>query len=72
MWETVIDMLVTAVTAAFNWMSAFFNAAPGSWDALFTLFVIVILSRFLLGPLLGVAFGGRSDKAKKSGDKENG
>lgn len=69
MWDLVIDLLINSVSSAFEWFNKILASATGAWDTIFTLFVIVILSRFMLGPLLGVAFGGRSDKAKKSGDK---
>lgn len=74
MWEFVLDLISSAVISAFGWFSQILDAAPGAWDSIFTLFVIVILSRFLLGPILGVLFSGGigSDKAKKSRGDDNG
>lgn len=63
MWDFVLDLIYSSVVSAFNWFSSVLNAAPGAWDTIFTIFVILALSRFLLGPLLGVSFSGQSDKA---------
>lgn len=64
MWQTVLDLIYNAVLSAFGWFQQILDAAPGAWSSIFTLFVILVLSRFLLGPLLGVAFSGQSDQAK--------
>lgn len=72
MWEFALGLLTTAVSSAFGWFSDLLNAAPGSWNTIFTIFVILAVCRFLLSPVLGVTFGGRgSDRVKKSkGDKD--
>ena len=64
MWQTVLDLIYNAVVSSFGWFQQILDAAPGAWSSFFTLFVILVLSRFLLGPLLGVAFSGQSDQAK--------
>lgn len=73
MWNWVLNLITTAVTSAFAWFQSILNAAPGAWNAIFTLFVILVICRFLLAPVLGVTFGGRgSDKAVKKEDSSNG
>lgn len=64
MWNSVVNIVVTSVTAAFNWFGQIMDAIPGAWDTIFTIIVILILSRFLLGPILGAAFSGSSDQAQ--------
>lgn len=64
MWNSVVDLIVTSVGACFDWFGSVFSAIPGAWNTVFTIIVIFILSRFLLGPVLGAAFTGRSDQAK--------
>lgn len=69
MWNSVIEILSAAINAVISWTTTLFNAVPGAWDAIFTLFVIIIICRYLLGPVLGVAFNAGSDKAKKKVDE---
>ena len=64
MWNSIVSYITSSVGAAFNWFSQLMGAVPGAWDTVFTIFVILAISRFLLGPLLGVAFSGSSDRAK--------
>lgn len=64
MWNSVVNLLVSAITSCFSWFDSLMQAIPGAWNTVFTLIVIFILSRFLLGPILGVAFSGSSDKAR--------
>ena len=73
MWNFVVELVTGAVTSAFGWFQQILDAAPGTWDTIFTIFVILAISRFLLAPVLGVVFGGRgSDRAKKSKGDNNG
>ena len=69
MWSFVVDSLVSLFGSIFSWVTSIFNAIPGSWDTLFTLFVIFMIARFLLGPVLGFAFSAGSDKAHKKDDE---
>lgn len=76
MWTSVVQIIVDSVSQAFDWFNSLILSIPGAWDTVFTIIVILLLSRFLLGPLLGAAFRvGQSDSArqpKKSGsDKED-
>lgn len=64
MWNAVLNLLAAGFNACFSWFDTLMKAIPGAWDTIFTLIVIFILCRFLLGPVLGVAFSGSSDKAK--------
>lgn len=66
MWQFVLNLITSSVTAAFSWFGSILDAAPGAWDSIFTVFVILAISRFLLGPVLGVAFSVGSDKASKN------
>lgn len=73
MWNTILDMLTTGVTSAFNWFGRILDAAPGAWSTILTLFTILVICRFLLAPVLGVTFGGAgSDRAKKEKDDNDG
>lgn len=67
MWQNVLDLVYSAVVSAFGWFQQILDAAPGALNTIFTIFVIFALSRFLLGPLLGVTFSGQSDQAKIKG-----
>lgn len=65
MWNDVVSLVTSAVTSAFSWFQQILDAVPGAWDTIFTVFVILVISRFLLGPVLGVSFiGPGSDTAK--------
>ena len=61
MWQTVLDMIYMGFVSSFGWFTDILSAAPGAWNTIFTVFVILTLSRFLLGPLLGASFGVGSD-----------
>lgn len=65
MWNSAVAVVVDGIEAAFSWMGQIFEAVPGSWSTVFTVIVILILSRFLLGPLLGASFSLGSDKIKR-------
>lgn len=66
MWNDAVNLVVYAVVSAFGWFQQILDAVPGAWDAIFTIFSIFVVSRFLLAPVLGVAFGGLgSDRVKK-------
>ncbi len=73
MWNDAVSLVTSAVVSAFGWFQQILDAAPGAWDTIFTVFVIFMICRFLLSPVLGVAFGGRgSDRAKKNkGDNDD-
>ena len=72
MWSFVVDSLVSLFSSIFSWVASIFNAIPGSWDTLFTLFVIFMIARFLLGPIIGVTFTAGSDiAAEKTKDYLN-
>lgn len=62
MWDSVVSIIVTAVSVVFTWFDELMVSIPGSWTSIFTIIVIMILSRFLLGPLIGVTFAGGSDR----------
>ena len=68
MWSTILDFFSSAINAAFSWFGQIMDAVPGAWSTVFNLIVIMILSRFLLGPLLGALFNpssGSSDTSKR-------
>lgn len=77
MWESVVNILVQLLGTCFSWMTTIYNAMPGAWDTFFTLFVIIVISKFLLGPIGGFAFNAGSDvaaavnKMRSSGKKKN-
>lgn len=66
MWNQIINIVISGVTSCFTWFSDLMNALPGAWDTIFTIVVILLISRFLLGPILGSVFGPGSDRSKKS------
>ena len=73
MWNTVVNMITTGVTSAFSWFGKILDAVPGAWSTILTLFTILVICRFLLAPVLGVAFGGAgSDRAKKEKGENDG
>ena len=72
MWNWAVNLIATGVTSAFGWLGSIFDAAPGAWSSLLTIFVILAVSRYLLGPILGMAFSGASDRARKSRDDKGG
>lgn len=65
MWNSVLDILIIAISSCFSWLDRMFNAIPGAWDTIFTLITIIVISRFLLQPLIGFVFNRGSDKASK-------
>lgn len=70
MWNTILTVIINAITACFNWFDRLMQAIPGSWDTIFTLITIIIISRYLFGPLVGFVFSPGSDKVRKnSGSK---
>ena len=69
MWNTIVEYLIFLFSSVLSWLTSIFNAIPGSWDTLFTIFVIFMIARYLLGPILGVAFSAGSDKAQKKDDE---
>lgn len=70
MWENVLNILIAAITSCFNWFDRIMSAIPGAWDTIFTLITIIVISRFLLGPLIGFVFSPGSDKVRKSSKTE--
>lgn len=63
MWNYTVELCSHAVISAFGWFQQILDAAPGAWNAIFTMFAIFVVSRFLLGPVLGASFSGQSDRA---------
>ena len=70
MFDVVISYLISAISACFSWLGSIFEAIPGSWDIVFTVFVILVVSRFLLGSLLGAVFSRGSDRVSASKSKK--
>ena len=66
MWNNVLNILIAAISSCFSWLDRMFNAISGSWDTIFTLITIIVISRFLLKPVIGFVFNTGSDKASKS------
>ena len=64
MFAAATDVVITGIKACFGWFSQIMDAMPGAWSTIFTLFTIFVICRFLLGPVLGAAFSGSSDRAK--------
>lgn len=63
MWNDVVNIVSSGIMVCFSWFSQLMNSLPGAWDTIFTIIVIIIISRFLLGPLLGTDFSAGSDMA---------
>lgn len=71
MIDQIVDFLTSAVSAGVNLSGQLFNAT-GTWPLVFAGFSIIMISRFILGPILGFTFSGSSDLAsskKKSSSK---
>ena len=64
MWNFAVDIVVSAVSSVFSWFGQIMDAIPGAWDTIFTIIVILIISRFLLSPVLDFALHGGSDEAQ--------
>lgn len=81
MWENILNILIAAINACFGWFDRLMQSIPGAWDTIFTLITIIVISRFLLAPLVGWTFTVGSDKVgnsladelrgKKGSDKSN-
>lgn len=67
MIDQIVDFLTSAVTAGVNLSGQLFNAT-GTWSLVFAGFSIILISRFILGPILGFTVSGASDvvRSKKS------
>lgn len=63
MFSTAVDICVTGINACFSWFAQIMDVMPGAWSTIFTLFTIIVICRFLLGPLVGVTFDAGSDRA---------
>lgn len=61
MWENILNILIAAINACFGWFDRLMQAIPGAWDTIFTLITIIVISRFLLAPLVGWTFTVGSD-----------
>lgn len=70
MWNNVLNLLINGITSCFSWFDRMFQAIPGAWDTIFTLITIIVISRFLLKPLVGFVFSPGSDKVKKSNNSD--
>lgn len=75
MWNSVLNVLIMAISSCFSWLDRLFSSISGAWDTVFTLITIIVISRFLLKPVIGFVFNAGSDKASKSrsgkSDEEN-
>lgn len=73
MFTTVISWFTSALSAAFSWLTSFFNIDNGAFSVLFmSMFVVFLAVRFLIMPLTGSGMGsvyehisGGSDAVKK-------
>lgn len=78
MWESVLNIIIQMLNSCFSWMISVYNAMPGAWDTVFTMFVLIMISKFLLGPIGGFAFNAGSDvagainKARSNRNKKEG
>lgn len=71
MWNTVLNFLIAGINACFGWFDRMMQGLPGSWDTIFTIITILLISRFILKPIVGWTFTSGSDKvAKKFSKKE--
>lgn len=69
MWNEILLMFSNIINFAFNTFVTLFDAIPGAWDTVFTLIVIIMVTRFILAPLFSVGSG--SDNAKKRNSSES-
>lgn len=70
MWSSVLNIIISAINACFSWFDRLMQALPGAWDTIFTLITIIVISRFLLKPLVGWTFSVGSDKVSKKLSKD--
>ncbi len=86
MYESIINILSSALSAVFNWFTTFFGIYNSAFLGLFiAMFVVFMAVRFLIIPLVGGSapspfenFSGKSDSVKsgksdkaKSDKKDN-
>lgn len=73
MWNSVFSGVSSAVVSAWQWFDTLFDSIAGSWPFVEVTIVIFLISRFVLGPLIGFNGAGKSDSVKakkKSSSKE--
>lgn len=72
MWNSVVNIIVQAVSSCFSWFDQLMKAIPGAWNTVFSIVVILVISRFLLSPVLGSLFSRGSDRARRSDNNDKG
>lgn len=70
MFQSIVDVIVSGIVACFSWLDQILTSIAGSYDFILAFFGIVVVSRFLLSPLLG-KLGAGSDKARKASRKDD-
>ena len=53
MFDQVISFLMSGIIALFNWFTLILNAIPGSMKYILTFFTLFLITRFILGPVIG-------------------
>lgn len=71
MWQQIVQMLIDSVSAAFGWFSDILNTDRLIWSTVYFVIVAVLACRFVLGPILGFSWVGRSDQAMKNLSSKN-
>lgn len=71
MVEQIVAFLTEAVSRAAT-LSAFVYNKTGTWPLVFAGISIVLITRFLLGPILGITMSGASDMVRKARRSKDG
>lgn len=63
MIDQIVSLLRRINEAVISYVGTIFNAT-GTWPLVFAAFSIIMISRFILGPILGFTASGASDVVK--------
>ncbi len=77
MWDYLIKDIWKIFGGPYYWLDKFFEAIPGAWETYLTMFTMFSITRFLMGAIMGSAFGAGvfklvrsrgSDRARRKDD----
>lgn len=59
-----INIVMSVITTMFSWFMSVVNAC-GMWSYVIGIFILCLVSRFLLAPLFGRGYGDSADSKKE-------
>lgn len=69
--EAVFTMFTNAISGVVGWFSSIINAIPGASAVILASFMMYLLVRVLLGPLIGTAGSDLASSNKKFSKRNN-